>query len=374
MIWLNAAAAIGLAALAAPILIHVLARHRAPRQPFPTLRFINPHPLAAVRRHLVEDFVLLAVRLLVLAAAVAAAAGPFIISASRMRAWEARTIRADVQGDVRQEVIRAVAWLERQPPARREIVIRAPLSIGSVTAADIAAVPAHIGLRFERTPLPSAATVRGAPVVANGVVVDRDIQLDAGQTRVREHATSRQVTPPIELVAPAPQNSAATMLSERLAAERYPAPVASRSARLIFGEPPSLAPLRSAWMADAAAQIARDAPVPVRFGAEGNRLIVAAAIRADQPDALPLVRTIVRVLAPPAAHPADEILPIPDAQLRAWTRDPGAAVLPPAATIDRDDRRWLWGLALVLLGIESWVRRSRTRSRASDRTEQLRVA
>ena len=37
------------------------------------------------------------------------------------------------------------------PPARREIVIASPFPIGSITQADIAAIPPSIGVRFERT-------------------------------------------------------------------------------------------------------------------------------------------------------------------------------------------------------------------------------
>ena len=37
---------------------------------------------------------------------------------------------------------RAVLWLDAAPPARREIVIASPFPIGSITQADVAAVPA----------------------------------------------------------------------------------------------------------------------------------------------------------------------------------------------------------------------------------------
>ena len=75
MIWLNPLGVFALAALAAPILIHILVQRRAERFPFPTLRFLQPTRLAAIRRHLLEDLPLLAVRAALLAAAVAALAG-----------------------------------------------------------------------------------------------------------------------------------------------------------------------------------------------------------------------------------------------------------------------------------------------------------
>ena len=61
MIWLNPAAWIAVAIVAAPVLIHLLVHRRAERFPFPTLRFIQPTRLAAIRRHVLEDIVLLAV-------------------------------------------------------------------------------------------------------------------------------------------------------------------------------------------------------------------------------------------------------------------------------------------------------------------------
>ena len=62
MLWLNPSALFALAAVAAPILIHILIQRRAERFPFPTLRFLQPTRLAAIRRHLLEDLPLLAVR------------------------------------------------------------------------------------------------------------------------------------------------------------------------------------------------------------------------------------------------------------------------------------------------------------------------
>jgi hypothetical protein len=76
VIWLNPLALFALAALAAPILIHILVQRRAERLSFPTLRFLQPTRLAAIRRHLLEDVGLLAVRAAILATAVAALARP----------------------------------------------------------------------------------------------------------------------------------------------------------------------------------------------------------------------------------------------------------------------------------------------------------
>src|SRR5471030_2938240 len=96
MLWLNPFALFALATVVAPILIHILIQRRAERFPFPTLRFLQPTRLAAIRRHVLEDAVLLAVRVALLAAAAAALAGPLFVTAARRQAWERRVVRAVV--------------------------------------------------------------------------------------------------------------------------------------------------------------------------------------------------------------------------------------------------------------------------------------
>src|SRR3954469_17902537 len=156
MIWLNPAALFALAAAAAPILIHILIQRRAERFPFPTLRFLRPTRLGAIRRHVLEDLPLLAVRVALLAAAVAAIAGPLLVTAARRDAWNRRVVRAIVEdaapvsrgsptrdplpegvalqqtfqaSSLADGIRRAVLWLDAALPARREIVIASALPI-----------------------------------------------------------------------------------------------------------------------------------------------------------------------------------------------------------------------------------------------------
>ena len=82
MVWLHPVILFALAAVAAPILIHILVQRRAEVVPFPTLRFLRSTAIVSIRRHLLEDRLLLALRIAIVAAAVTAVAGPPIASAA----------------------------------------------------------------------------------------------------------------------------------------------------------------------------------------------------------------------------------------------------------------------------------------------------
>src|SRR5262249_11544966 len=172
VIWLSPAAWIGLLAVAGPIVIHILVQRKTERLAFPSLRFLQQGRLASIRRHLLEDVPLLAIRAAIVAAAVAALAGPLIVTRTQRQAWNDRVVRAIVvQGPdgtrglraeaflsqpfetaaVADAIPRAVVWLENAPPARRELLIVGPLALGSVTAEDLAVVPPDIGIRFEQS-------------------------------------------------------------------------------------------------------------------------------------------------------------------------------------------------------------------------------
>jgi hypothetical protein len=94
--WLQPAAWWGLAAVAVPILIHLLVRRESRRLLFPSLRFLRTTAVASWRRQFISDWPLLIIRSLVLAAAVAALASPVFISDARRDEWEHRMARAVV--------------------------------------------------------------------------------------------------------------------------------------------------------------------------------------------------------------------------------------------------------------------------------------
>jgi hypothetical protein len=483
MIWLTPTALFALAAVAAPILIHILVQRRAERFSFPTLRFIAPTRLAAVRRHLLEDAALLAVRMAIFAAAVAALAGPLLVTAARHRAWDQRIVRATVvASDVARAfpasagttsepasarlaeaaetrrrqardhgpgtvapylektfdaasladgIRRAVAWLDTAPPARRELVVVSPLAIGSLTAADLAPVPVNVGVRFERRgALPPARSVDGVSILTAAGVVRQRVTLSGPQTIVRDTRVDEQVSWPIDVrTAPASQPAIAAAIAA-VQAERVSLPPANRRARLVVldvarASPPNVAqvpssnvaqgfspaiddaaPIREAWMADAIARVAADreleavasnvaagisdpryAAAPwhaVVRAADGRPLAVAAGSAAPlifvsgaNPENLVtalLVRAVVNSLADPPNLQAAEVVPIADRVLSEWSRPAPPVTAPRVDTVAEDDRRWLWLTTVVLLAVETWMRRARTTAAREDSPETARVA
>jgi len=435
MVWLHPATLVALAAVAAPILIHILAQRRAEVLPFPTLRFLRPTALVSLRRHLLEDPLLLALRIAIVTAAVAAMAGPLIVTRARRESWNRRIVRAivttmapGVSGAASRErdsafqtrefrgtsladgIRRAVEWLDMAPPARRELVIAAPLTIGSLSAADIAEVPRDVGVQFERVgALAGERTVAYGSVRAADGIVDREVTIAGARTSVRDRLASAPAAAgdrrfPIEVVA-AP--SARPFVDAAITAalhERVWSPPQAHGAELVLvsteNGPPQVtarAGRLEPWMADAIGRLTRDDalhqaaaeaaggldvsrfPQPPWFTvarSRDNAVLVAAAASGDRlvvvtnaPPADVVLPILVRGLVDALAVVPDivplEIVPIPDAQLTAWSRPAAPPAQPRIESVESDDRRWLWMAAIGLLIAESWVRRRSRRRDAS---------
>ena len=459
MLWLNPSALFALASVAAPILIHILIQRKAERFPFPTLRFLQPTRLAAIRRHVLEDVVLLAVRIAILAAAVAALAGPLLITAARRQAWDRRVVRAVVidqgaagadaaearalpldgargrpfdtaQGRQASDtdqvfetaslgdgIRRAILWLDTAPPARRELVIASPFPIGSITPADIAAIPADIGVRLERTgSLPATRTVPAGRVLTTGGVRAREVTLAGDRTTVRDTAvTGGAGSWPIDVVRPAAAQPAVDAAIHAVLSQQIWAAAPDHRARFVLVDPKAAtvdgtgdaSAIQWPWMADAVARIAGDpderavamqvaggladprfAKAPwqtLTAAADGRPLMVAAASpdrlivlsaapAADLATPL-LLRAIANGIADVPNLQRAEVVPMADAVLQRWSRPSTPAASPRIDAIDQDDRRWLWLAVLCLLGLEMWIRRSRPVAAAqAAREEAARVA
>jgi hypothetical protein len=416
--WLVPLALVGLAAVAGPVTVHLLRRHRARRIQFPSLRFLQPAQTAAVRPRLPDDAWLLLVRAAIVALAAMALAQPVFVTAMRRALWDARVARAivvdssasmaaaaaEARAAAEAEtaaatfsvqvnapapgtaLASAAASLQGFPPARREIVVISDFQQGSITAADTAAVHAAIGIRFVPVGrLPARAAFDGdALLTASGAAgLQQRIRLDGPATSVRLDAV------PLALagvrIVPADDR-----LLRIVGTAVAPAPSSEQPIVLIAsgGSFPNLSPIGPGWMLRTVLRMQQDADLiaaaaqhergdgtngapwsAVAFDGRGNPIVSAASAGTE---------LIVRVGASPASFVAAaalraalvgrvareawaerEVQTIDRTRLGTWSRAPGP--VPPDAWRQSapGDARWVWAAVLLLLGVEVAIRRSR---------------
>lgn len=369
--WVHPAALAGLALIALPIAIHLLVRQQTRPLPFPSLRFLRPTALAALRRRAIQDAPLLLCRIAVIAAAATALAGPVLRSESRKAEYANRISRATIvlgSGEaeptstdafreasfsrpaIADAIGDALRWLEAQPPSALEVVFSGPFHRGAISEGDLAAVPAGVGIRLVPGTPAAAPNPIAAPFLTRRdgalVRVDQRIDVDTDSTRVSD-------------------GPAVTVPDDRLRVVAAPADQA---------------------LAEAALGAALDEGVPWTAG-DRRMLIVwegadaaavrspgAALVRMPVPNPESAARAIWNAIdrATPRAF-VDPVL-IPAEQLQSWSRPPGEPS-PNAIPMDEGDRRWLWGTALALLGVEYLLRRARAPAGSTGTTQaEARVA
>ena len=311
--WLNPLALSGLAAAALPVIIHLLKRHRAPRVPFPTLRFLSDSRAAAVKLRSLSDPWLLVLRAAAIAAAVLAAAQPDVVTSWQRARADRRTSRAVVVdtsastnpfAPMREQAVAterrtdavvvvrtdragaslcdAAAALLGGPVARHEIVVIADFQHGTVTEADVACVPPGAGLRFVQIGAgrigKASARVVGLP--ADGKTTEQRVEFEGPRTRVTvsQLAPGGAIQPGI--LAPARDAPAVARLLRAAARAGAPAPQADRPMTFLFpGVPtPAAAPLRVPWMIAALAAAREDRAL--REAAASRREAKAATLSA----------------------------------------------------------------------------------------------
>jgi hypothetical protein len=325
------------AAVALPIAIHLLARDRSRRVPFPTLRFLEVTTLSAVSRQTLQDWPLLAARIALVLAAVAALAGPVFVTPAREAAWASRVARAIVLDDrtappedelrsaavgatfarthLRDAVGDAVRWLGVQRQTAREIVVFSAFKRGAVSAGDFVDVPEDVSVRLIRSA--SATPVREREISKLQLrdqqlmrVTERLI-LGPATTEVREVAAQPLDEPPITVNA---------IPEERQRAEGALRAVLRRGLRL----PPAglMEPIAVEWPGDVSSLAAQ---LEARL---------AAPLDGWEPESMS------------------------DAELASLTRQAPTSIDPEPE--DMGDRRTVWLLVLLILGVEWWMRQGRT--------------
>ena len=397
----------GLALVAGPILVHMLLRRNARRIVFPTTRFFVATRAAAVRFRRPSDIGLLILRCAIVVTAVLAAAQPILLGAWRTRAWNERVVRAVVLDtsrsmpasgeatrlaaqesiafasarfdgdDLRDAIRRAADWIERAPPGRREVVVVSDFQRGAIDRETLNAIPAGVGVRFIRAgthpaeravPLPAISGWRGGEWQPSATI--RGEAVEASWAR-RGPSTVDW----IETRQPAADDSAARRAIEGAASFGIATPSEGRRAIVVFAgaaPPGGERPVATPWVLRAElalrqTSLMRQTGATITTAEQGSALVVHANVRAADAMAPAIVRATMLAVSPAAVADRElEIATVSDAELTAWRRDP--------APIDRvtamprgiaSDARWLWGLALVLLGIETVVRRGRDVRRAA---------
>jgi hypothetical protein len=392
MRFLNTIAWIGLAALVAPLIAHLLARRPARRQPFPTLRFVPASALNPVRADRLSDLGLLALRCAVIAAAVTALAQPvwrwrapdrvvqppltraIIVdaSASMLRpasgsstalddarrlaaaiARESASARVAETPAPADAIASALAWLETQD-GRKEIHVISDFQPGAVARSDVDRIPREIGARFVQISVSSSQVPESSTT--------GDLALLAGKTESLSAEAARQAA--MTAVGPATGriNHAIALL--------FPG-YEGREAILKASQP-----IDEPWMFDVLNAVVSDPIVVAALATNGQdaravvtavrqeesdrqRLVIELAVPAHAVAAAAVIAAINRTAsaevprneADPSVRSADE--------LQAWQRDAPTQSASVPVPDDAPKGRYLWIVVLALLGVEQLVRRAR---------------
>jgi hypothetical protein len=401
MTWLAPAAFAALALLAGPVIVHWLARRRAPRVIFPATHFVRATQSAAVRLRRPSDIGLLLLRLAIVGAAVLAAAQPLVLTPWRLARWNARVSRAVIVDQSRglsapgvasrladQEVRdlfaarrlnssnladaidRATLWLEGVAPSRREIVIVSDFQAGTLEAGDLAAVPADVGIRLVRAGVqPDTRRATSPPVEGwQGGIWQAATTIDAAGTRVSwERLGSAGV--PSWIAVSASQADAVAADRALRAAVSLGVPAGDNSHRLVVrfaggaGQSASEKPIRSPWIAAAAIALQRSDLIqgvePAAVSEREGAMIVDAPLPAAALAAPAVVRAALLAVRPDTIVDRQiEVATLSDTELARWRRDAAPVTRSAIPLADDSDARWLWLIALALLGLESHLRRA----------------
>jgi hypothetical protein len=291
--------------------------------------------------------------------------------------------------DLRPAIARAVAWLRTAPPARREVVIISDFQHGALPADVQALVPQTFGVRGVQVGEP-----RDAPDVAGvtrfGSSLRQRVTLADESTAVSweeaEAGTAGVRVLPAEV-------AGTDRLVRAVAAAGAPAGDASQPLALAFAtsEVAGVARVARGWMLDTIVRMSLDADlldvaaassagIPVgdgdawfvvartadgrpvvRAAAAGDELMVQVAAAATDFLAAAALRSALHARrgSIPVAFAEDEIIRMTPAAVDALNRAPGEVGHDVAPLLARSDARWLWLTVLLLLGIETVMRRPR---------------
>ena len=367
---------LGLVGLAVPIAIHMLARHQAIRTRFPTLRFIDVTDVTFIKRQRLTDIPLLLVRLATVAAAIVALAQPHWPSSGSASGAGAIAVVVDdsagVVGDegpaaaraevkdatastivtaesLRAGIASASAWLDTIA-GRRELVVVSDFQRGALDADALALVPAGAGVRFHALTMSPTKLPVG-------------LTLDGDRSRMQWPTMRSEGPLPITVQAGSDQPRADAML-RAVASLVVTSPVdaTARHATLVFANAPergaavSAPPVSQPWMFAVMQPLLAD---PLLRGhvigkASGSELVVLVDDEPASTVAATIASSVLASLVQPLAWSEFEPETIAPEQLRLWERAPSSVA---ARTVGESQGRWLWLVVLLLLGVETVMRR-----------------
>jgi hypothetical protein len=411
----------GLLLLAGPVLVHLLSRRAAKRTPFPSLQLLRAERLPPVSRRRLDDRGLLLLRLAAVLAAVLAMARPVpptgtgaggtgadvprvlvIDTSARMaRAGTGGVSPGDEADRLADSLTRttarvlrvltaepaavlpaAAAWLARHGGGELVVLTGAPR--GVLSPAEVAALPAQVGVRLVAIPVAGAAAGRMDTAVR--------VRVDAGErgatvrdamvAAVRRAAPAftrwqeGDVDPPHLIVRSADANdpTGATVVPDATVlrvitrvqrddwlAERLRR--GSEGTRDADSAPPRLLPPE--WLPVTAAQ--GDDDVSPAWLSPTRPLVLRLRAALDAPASLAVLAATIDALHAVEVVPlrAQDEAQLDDATIAALARPSDPTAADPTAAGRRvvaDDEasaptvRWLWVLVLLLLVVEQWWR------------------
>jgi hypothetical protein len=399
--------------LAGPVLVHMLLRRNARHVVFPATHFLLATRAAAVRLRRPSDIGLMILRLAIVAAAVIAVAQPIVVTPRRVAQWNARTVRAVILdtgrgmpdggeaarlaqqemaafqaqqfagSSPRDALARAVTWLAGTPPGRREVVIISDFQQGALDAVDLAVLPAGVGVRLVRAGTHPAARDVSLPAVAGFRAATWQ-----PSARVEREATGATWTrsgeapsvPWLTTTQPAGEAEAAARAVAAAASAGIASGAPAREVRIRFAGAPAetakMRPVRERWMAQAVVALRRspllgETNVSVTTGELDGRLVVETTAAAASAEAPAVARAVILAVRPESiADREAEVATVSDAELATWRRDAAPVTTAPgepfAGGVPDSDARWFWIVALLLLGVETWIRRAGVHARARE--------
>ena len=294
----------------------------------------------------------------------------------------------------------AASWIARQQ-RRAEVVIVSDFQTGTIDRLDLDVVPRAAGIRFSRVSAvggsnESVAQAGDVETVARVTTstTGSNVSWTTNASTVGGHSSTLILASAAERSGIEAAQRAAAALGVRLPVD------SSRAVAIVYAGYERRAdilktatPLHAPWMTDVVARLRADsmligaastdasrgeasdsvgklvvarsasgmpAVVAVQGQVDGrDHLILLPSVDASSLTSAALIAATTRALS--IAAPVTEMEPttVPDDVLRSWQREPDASATSQVSTDGASDGRWLWIVALVLLAVETWLRRAR---------------